>query len=429
MKQPSNFNISLKLLVLVWSLVFLCPCPSSHAFTLDELTKISIENRAVVKASKARLQKSRHQIKHAWGNFLPSLDAGYILNNDTGMLFNEKDHRLEQKENDIVYTTLNLNLFSGFKDIHSLASARKMHEMRRFELKGISQDIKLDVALCFLETYYAISYLKVAEDALSLYKKEYENVTLKCNIGILKKNDQLKIKVVMDNALQDVLSARTTLSRTINNLMVETATDIAQNALEFSCFDILPDISDMEHYKGLLLENHSEINALNALCEDLEIKTKSARSSFYPRVDIMTDYKYYDEHKVESWDDTRIQLNVSINLFDGFQTSEILKKAILDFKKASFDLIELKSQLTNRLKNILLEVDVSKKNLEVARSSRIEALEHLRITQLAFKKGILTPTDLLDAIYYLSKAKFNVLNSRIQIFRNNFQLARMIEIL
>ena len=419
----------MKFLVLVWGIVSFCPCLSSHAFTLDELMKTSIENRAVVQAYKARLQKSRHQIKHAWGNFLPSIDAGYTLNNDTGIRCNKEDLRLEQKENDIIYTAFNLNLFSGFKDIYSLASARKMHEMRKFELKGISQDIKLNVALCFLETYYARSYLKVVEDALSLYKKEYENITLKYHIGILKKNDQLKIKVVMDDALQDVLSARTALSRKINNLMVETATDIAQNTLEFSCFDILPDISGMGHYKELLLKNHSGINALNALCGDLEIKTKSARSSFYPSVDIMTDYQYYDERKAESWDDTRIQLNVSINLFDGFQKGEVLKKAILDLKKASFDLVELKSQLTNRLKNILLEVDVSKKNLEVARSSRTEALDHLRITQLAFKKGILTPTDLLDAIYYLSKAKFNVLNSRIQIFRNNFQLARMIEIL
>jgi outer membrane protein TolC len=422
MKQLSKPNVLLKYISLVWGLFLLCPCLSAHGLTLDELMTVAIENRAVVKAYRVEVQKSLHQIKHAKGEFLPSFDTGYRFN-----LLGENDLTLEEKENNTFYTKASVNLFLGFKDVCSLASAKKVNEIKAFELKGISQDLKLDVGLCFLDVYYGMARLNVAEDALSLYRKEYENVSLRYKMGILKKNDQLKIKVVMDNALQEVLRARATLSQTVNNLGLKTVGKISPEALEFSCFNTLPTLAEPAYYRGALLENRSEINALTALCDDLEIRVRSARSSFYPRVDILSDYKYYDECQDGSGDETRIQLNVSVNLFDGFQKNETLKKAMLDVDRASFDLTELKAQLNNSLKNLVLDFDVSMKKLDVARNSRKEALEHLRITQLAFKKGILTSTDILDAIYYLSRAKFNLLDSRVQIFRTHFHLLRMIE--
>ena len=67
--------------------------------------------------------------------------------------------------------------------------------------------------------------------------------------------------------------------------------------------------------------------------------------------------------------------------------------------------------------------------MDVADKSRIEAQENLRITRLAFEKGILTSADLLDAIYYLSRARFKLVDSRITMFRNHFRILRMVETL
>jgi len=420
MKIISEFNALLKCLGMLCCVAVL---PSSLAArTLDDLMEATISNRAIVKSYMAELQKSQKDIEYARGNFFPSVDAGYAFN-----LLGKNDLTKEDKENNTLYSIATLNLFSGFKDIYSLDSAKKVREMKEFGLSGIKQDIKLDVALCFLRVYEALAYLKVEEDALSLYQKEYENVKLKYSIGILKKNDLLKIKVEMDNALQDVLRARTSLSQNVNDLILKTVTKISLKELEFNCFAEIPKVLDLDHYEFLLLKKRSEINALTSLRDALKIKIKSAKSSFYPRVDALAGYKYYDDCPEESGDEIRFQLNVSVNLFDGFQKNVVVGKARLDVEKASSDLIELKRNLKNALKNFLLDFDVSMKKLEVAKNSLMEAEENLRITKLSFEKGIVTSTDILDAIYYLSRARFNLLDSRVLIFKNDFYIARMIE--
>ena len=407
--------------VLVVGVIF-CHGAVAHGATLYDLMESSVENRSIVKSYEARLQGSRYDIGHARGRFLPSLDAGYEFNQ-----LGENDLTLEEKDNNTLYVTASLNLFSGFKDVYSLASSKRTNEMRVFELKGIQQDIRLDVGQCFLNVYSAMARLSVTEDALSLYQKEYETVSLKYTLGILKKNDQLKIKVVMDDALQNVLRARATLDQAMNDLRLKTVTGVSVNELEFACFDTLPVISDMSYYQPLLLKNRSEIRAMTALYDISKFQAKSARSSFYPKLDLVSGYKFYDDCPNGSGDETRIQLNLSVNLFDGFQKNETLKKAEVDTKRISFDLKDLKLRLENDLENLLLDVDVALKKLDVAQNSQAEAQEHFRVTQLAFKKGILTSTDILDAIYYLSNARFNLLDSRVQVFKSHFHIERMIE--
>ena len=51
----------------------------------------------------------------------------------------------------------------------------------------------------------------------------------------------------------------------------------------------------------------------------------------------------------------------------------------------------------------------------------------MRITDLAFKQGLATSSDLLDAIYYLSRARFNVIDAHRQVFGSHCQLLRLIE--
>ena len=104
-----------------------------------------------------------------------------------------------------------------------------------------------------------------------------------------------------------------------------------------------------------------------------------------------------------------------------------LSQARLEEKKAGYDLRELKEDLKVRLKNTLLDLEVAFDNLAVAGSSEAEAEENLRVTDLTFKQGLATSTDILDAIYYLARARFNVIDAHRLVFSSYFQLQRLIE--
>ena len=426
-----KFNKKVNWLTPFWNLVLAAVFSMglgapAGAVTLDELMDTAMDKRALIKAQEAMLGKSREEVSRVKGRFLPTIDLGYQYNSLDQADLSETERSFFQSR-----ATATWNLFSGFKDINDLNSAKKQQEIRQLILKGAEQDIRLEVALDFLKVFGAVAYLEVAEDALSLYRKEQHNVELKYKVGVLKKNDLLKVKVEAANALQQVLKARARQDQAVNDLGLKTVTQVKSAQLNFDCFDRIPVLDDPARYQTLLMENRSEIKVLRCCVEDFKIRVNSAKAMFYPKLDLVSQYLHRDDGPgtSDSGEESRVLLQGTINLFDGFRKNRELGKARLDVVKARADLTELERKMTNSLDNLFLDFSVSLKNMEVADKSRIEAQENLRITRLAFEKGILTSADLLDAIYYLSRARFKLVDSRITMFQNSFRILRMVETL
>ena len=367
--------------LVLMAVLFLGTGPSATATTLDDLMDTAMDKRALIKANKAMLEKSKKEVSKARGRFLPTIDLGYQYNSLDQASLSETDRSYFQS-----HATATWNLFAGFKDKSELDSAKKQQEIQRIMLEGVKQDVRLEVALDFLNVFGAMAYLEVAEDALRLYRKEQHNVELKYKTGLLKKNDWLKIKVEAANALQQVLKAKTRQEQAVNNLGLNTVTRIKESQLDFQCFDKIPVLDDKTRYQSLLLENRSEIKALRCRVEDYKIRVTSARSLFYPKLDLVSDYINRDDGPGTSnaGRESRVQFRGTVNLFDGFRKNRELGKARLDVVKARADLTELEGQMKNSLENLFLDFNVSLENMDVADKSRTEAQENLRITRLGF---------------------------------------------
>lgn len=162
-----------------------------------------------------------------------------------------------------------------------------------------------------------------------------------------------------------------------------------------------------------------------------EHRIRSARAEYYPSVGLSASHEVYGEDYFLGTDDPenefRLQVEVSINLFNGFATPARVKRALLDVKGPRFDLYELKQTLDADLKNTLLDYDVARKNIDVAQASIFQAEENLRITDISFEQGVATAADVLDAIFYLSRARYNRLNAQNGLFLDYYRLQRLID--
>lgn len=367
-------------------------------------------------------------MREAKGNFLPSVDAGYIFTrlDADNLTFN-------YKQSDVAYGTVAWNVFAGFKDKYDLKATEILKEIDQLALKGLKQDIQFAVAGTFLSVYRDQANLKVAEVSLNLYRERYRDVELKYQVGILKKNDLLKIKVEMANAEQNARRSMAEVNKSLNDLIRKTGVDLSIESLDFLIFDTLPQKSGYSVYEQQILKNRSEIAALKKAKTAAGFRIKASKAAFYPKTDISLqyqsrnydDYFWGDSHLED--DEIRLEATLSVNLFDGMKKYARINQAKIEKKQIDFDLVELEDDLKTQLKNTLLDLQVAFDNLKVAESSRIEADENLRVTDLAFKQGLNTSTDILDAIFYLSRAQFNVINAYTQVFESYFQLQRLIE--
>ena len=79
------------------------------------------------------------------------------------------------------------------------------------------------------------------------------------------------------------------------------------------------------------------------------------------------------------------------------------------------------------LKNLFLDYDISKGNVAVTKSSIVQAEENLRISELSYKEGLTTTSDLLDAITSLSRAKYNHVAAKSELFANYYKITRTVD--
>lgn len=405
------------------------PCLDAVALeTLADLQIDACENRALVRRYQAQAGILETRVAEARSMYLPSLDVDYTLNR-----LNHNTTLGELRNTDRFSAGVTWNLFSGFKRRHDLASAQLSKKAADLETMAIQQDICLNTALAFLSVHRAMENLSVARAEVQRYEDRLRQVDLKVAVGVLKKTDRLRIRVERDNALQGLRRAESAVTEAVNLLSFETGRPVERESLDFSLFETLPPQKD----PGLSMErirNHrSDIQAMELSIQAAGRQIDSARAEGYPRADLYAGYAAYNagENAAETFsfsdDELRCQAILSLNLYDGGRRKAAATRASETRRTIKMGMQEAIAGLETRLNNILADQAVAFDNLGVARAGVAEAQENLRITDLAFEQGIGTSTDVLDAIFNLSRARFNVISARTRVFENHFQLQRLVD--
>lgn len=412
---------------LINALTLLLFCSSSaSAVSLVEMQEMALGNREVVQQYVTSLEKSVEDITLAKAPYLPFVDVAYTVNalDEAGTY--------EEEENSIVYGAVSYNLFAGFRDKYNIQSAELLKTVQEYSLEGIKQDLQLSVALAYLSVYERLANKKVAASAFETLGKVYSDGESRYQVGLIGKNELLKFRVDYDNADITLKAAEAGLKKSINVLSRQVGSRIEFADLDFAEFKVLPPLMDKDAYRKTMLETRSEIKALEALIGVSEAQVERDKSDYYPKLDLVGSYTFYDDDFVSGSgnyddDELRAQLVLSMNLFRGFTTESNVTKAKLSARSGRYELKELKDDFTNDLDNLFIDFTVSLDNVNVATRSIEQAEENLRITQLKYDEGLQRESDLLDAITSLSRAQYNYVAVLRTTYSNDFQLTRMVD--
>lgn len=422
----------------VFILLLFCST-SALAVSLAEMQEMALGNRQVIQQFVTEVEKSVEDISLAKAPYYPSVDVGYTFNSlDEASVF-------EEKENSTIEGSISYNLFAGFRDKYNVESAELLKMVQEYSLAGIKQDLQLNVALAYLAVYERLANKKVAQSAFETLGKVYSDGESRFQVGLIGKNELLKFGVDYDNADITLKAAVAGLKKSINVLSRQVGSRLEFADLDFAEFKELPPLMDKEAYSQTMLETRSEIKALESLVGVSEAQVESEKSDYYPKVDLVGSYRFYDNDNSDSgsfdneelpaqsdsgsFDDEelRAQLVLSMNLFRGFSTESNVTKAKLSARSGRYELAELKDSFSTDLDNLFIDLEVSLDNVIVATRSIEQAEENLRITQLKYDEGLQRESDLLDAITSLSRAQYNYVTVMRTAFSNNFQIIRMVD--
>ncbi len=394
--------------------------------SLSDLQHEAVQNRALIQKYRLALESAQREEAYQKGNFWPAVNLGYRANSL------DEATPIESRESSRLGGAISYNLFNGFRDQHTLAAAKHATAVQSYLLDSVAQDLQLDIALNYLNLYEKKAFVRIVDDQLALIEKRLADTESRFEVGLVSKNEVLRITVEKNEVLQQQRQAAANVQKSRNQLAFATGSPIKIDPLPFTEFSTLPSISAFDAFKTTMLENRSEINAQKKKLALLEEKAKAVRFALWPTADISAGYNRFGDDffldKEDPYkDETRVQLNLNMNLFDGFQKYERIKQARLVVDQAKLDLTEIENQLLTELENRFLDLGVAHENLTVAQSAISEAEENVRITEEAFNAGVETATNMLDAILNLSTARFNETTARNSVFRNQFLLQRTID--
>jgi outer membrane protein len=225
----------------------------AQAADLATMQKMAVDNRAVVQRYMTQVEQSEKDVIIARGGYYPSVDISYVataLNEST---------TFEDSRNSIACGRVSWNLFTGFRDKYTLASAEQAKEVETYRLQGVRQDIQLNVALGYLFVYDRQANLKVAEDAFKTLEQLYRDGENRYNVGLIGKNELLKFRVDYDNAEITGKAAQATLDTSVITVGREVGAAITCGDLNFAEFAALPGELSEQEYQGKMRVTRSEL--------------------------------------------------------------------------------------------------------------------------------------------------------------------------
>ncbi|MEE4241322.1 MAG: TolC family protein [Desulfopila sp.] len=398
----------------------------SFALDLAEMQSTALAKRELIKRNMINLEKSEKDLLLARAGYFPSVDISYQAN------ALDEDTLLENRENSVFRGAVSWNVFNGFFDKYQIESAELLTEVEKYQLQGIKQDILRNVAVRYLDVYERRANLEVARKNFETLEKIYQDGKNRLEVGLIDRNELLKIKVDLDNSDIQVEAARAGLEKSVLLLGREIGEELELAQLDFVDFKKHPTQKNLAENMALMLTNRSELLALGKLIDASRFQAKSAESTYYPKVNLVGSYQNLDDEYINgrgdlNQDELRAQLQVSVNLYQGGATREAVAKARLESMGLQYDEKELKDTLQTELRNLHIDFEVSLRNIEVARGSIEQAEENLRITRLKYNEGLQRESELLDAVANLSRAQFNYVAVVRVAFLNHYNILRAIE--
>ena len=398
----------------------------AQAATLQELQQLAQQNRQLLEQYRWQLEKQSQDTALARSRFLPSLDVSYSAH------ALDASNRLENKDNSVLYGAVRWNVFAGLSDMYRLRSAQHLEQVEELQLAAISQDIKLQVALRYLDIYRGQANLQVAEESQRTLAKLATDAREQYEVGLIEKNEMLRFRVDLDSATILLKRAQAELAKGVQNLAFEVDQPITAAELRFSEFLHDPALAPAESYQQKLTQQRSELLVLEELALATDMEIKASYGDYGPRLDLTSSYRRYEDDQLpgngsHSDEELRATAMLSINLFDGLAKRARLGKNKSEKRSLKAQHHELGKELKRQLATFFLDYEVSQANAEVAKLSIEQAEENLRITRLKYSEGLERESELLDAITNLARARYTYVAARANLFATYFQIQRAVE--
>lgn len=434
-----------KILTLFSMLVVLEATAQTSHLTLDDALSLGFERNPAIVATDYAEQSAHRKRQAAIGLFMPkvSVKGAYThLNKDIKIDFNpmlsslapivgeglamlglDLSYTLQRRNTAFLGGDVVIPIFAGGK-IWTANRAAKIEEDRT---RQQSRQIRGKLIVEIIERYFGVELARqgvvIREEAVSVVAQHLHDITILEREGMAVESERLYAEYRLAEAERDLHRARLQLETTRKALQTSLAT--TERIEPSTPMFLLSKIEPLEYFVAMAKLHNPQLGEVNRLRELARMNLRLHRADYFPEIAAMGGMVFCNHQLSPLVPRMAVGIGLNFKIFDGLNREYKSAAARLQLRrvealeqKAEQDIALLVEDLYNRVQSVLATISA------VKRSERF-AEEFLRAKRSAFREGMATVTDVVDATINLSRARLEQIQTAYDF---DIALARLLNV-
>jgi len=445
----------------LYVLFFSLSAVSQEKWTLEECIQYAYDHNIQIKQQQLNTELNKHALKQSKLDALPSLNAGASHNFSFGRALDETTYEFTQNQE--VQTSnfsvsSSVTLFNGFEKWNSIEANKFSLKASLKDLEKIKNDIGLNIASAYLQILFNQELVEVSENQLEITEQQIDRTKKLVEAGSLARGSLLEIQSQRANEELNLVNVQNQLEASYINLiqLLELDSlngfDIVRPEFEMSeqqepamGVDQIYHVAkeEMPRVQGAKYELESQKEALEVAKAgmsprwSLNFSYGTRYSSIRDRItgfDSTTvpfgytaqnevvyttqpvasyeNYPFFDQ--LEDNASTSVMFNLSIPIFNGWQTQRQISTARVNLLNAEYNLENTRNNLYKDIQSAHADARAAWKKYEAAQKTVDSMQESFKYTKQKFEVGLVNSVEYNTAKNNLTRAQSDLLQAKYE---------------
>jgi len=403
----------------------------AEELSLKESLEIALQNSSEIHQAKEKIAEAKARKRESFTSFLPAIGSSSTFTQlgEESTLSVSGFPSVTMTDQELYDLNLNLKqpLFTGGKLTALYRQTKEAAKIAEENYRRVEINLIFKVKKAYYNILKAEKIQAVSKEAVEQIKAHLKVVENFYQAGMAPKVDLLKAKVQLANIKQNLVEAENGLElakASFNNLLnrdlsapVELVDVLSYTPTSSLTSYPLPSWERKGRRGGGLnecvekaLKLRPELKMQKIALKMAEEGLRIAKSDYLPAISLIANYdqKKGSEIPIDQWQKSwNAVVAFELDIWNWGRTKAKVRQAKSVINQNQDALSLLKKTIELEVRNAFLNLQATEKKIFVTRKAVEQSKEGFRMTDLRFKEGMATNTDVLDATTLQSQAETN----------------------
>lgn len=428
--------------LIAWGL-FLLPCSNiicandstnRRLLSIDEVFNLAEQNNSSLQSSKIAAEMAEAAISIAKANRLPDVSAslsfsylgdGYLTDRDFS---NGKNIDMPHFGNNFAFKASQA-VYTGGALTAQIRLSELGHKMSSQEVLATRNNVRFIIAGYYLQLAMLENQLSVYNANIALTENVISQMQARKNEGVVLKNDITRYELQLES--QKLQRTRIIDNKKIINHRLVSALGLPNETIiepDSTIFTQMPETLSEADWQNFATSNSPVLNMSRLNIDIKKTEERLAKSERLPKVALFAENHFDGPITIEvptlnnNFNYWYVGVNLSYNISSLFKSNKKVKQSAISTRKAKEDFSNTQEQVENNIQASYTNFLTSFTDLNTQQKSVELANQNYNVVSNRYNNGLALVTDLTDAAAMKLQSEIALVNSRINVIYNYFNL-------